>query len=163
MHTHTHTHTHVCVCVCVCVNNGSRKRGHEFKREQRVKLFEYKWIFKRNYVFLCHKSTNMRITCVMTYRFFCIGYFIYLHFKCCPPSQSPICKPSIPSPLPFASNRVLSPPTNPFPPHPLTSPFPRAACLQDQTPPLPLMADKEILCYIYSRSHGHTHGNSLVL
>jgi hypothetical protein len=36
------------------------------------------------------------------------GYFIYLHFKCCPPSSFPLCKP-----------------------------------------PIPLMPDKGILCYIW--------------
>jgi hypothetical protein len=35
------------------------------------------------------------------------GYFIYLHFKCCPPSQSPLQKPPIPSSLHLASMRVL--------------------------------------------------------
>jgi len=32
---------------------------------------------------------------------FFIGYFIYLHFKCCPPSQFPLHNPPIPSPLPL--------------------------------------------------------------
>jgi hypothetical protein len=30
-----------------------------------------------------------------------IGYFIYWHFKCYPPSQLPLHKPPIPSPLPL--------------------------------------------------------------
>jgi hypothetical protein len=46
-----------------------------------------------------------------------IGYFIYLHFRCYPPSQFPFYKPLIPCPnppptLPPASMRVLPhPPT----------------------------------------------------
>jgi hypothetical protein len=38
------------------------------------------------------------------------GYFIYLHFKCCP-SKSSLCTLPIPSHHPFASKRVL-----PYPP-----------------------------------------------
>jgi hypothetical protein len=45
------------------------------------------------------------------------GYFIYLHFKCCAPSRSPLHKPSIQSPLPSASKRVFSH-THTLPPHP---------------------------------------------
>jgi hypothetical protein len=33
---------------------------------------------------------------------------------------------------------------------------------QDQVPPLSLMPDKAILCYIYSWSHGYLHVHSLV-
>ena len=45
--------------------------------------------------------------------FFLIGYFIYLHFKCCPLLSLPSTKPPIPLPFPFASIRVLlHPPTH---------------------------------------------------
>ena len=58
---------------------------------------------------------------------------------------------SYPIPPPPASMRVLSP----LPPHCPSIPL----CLgieppQDQGPPLPLIPDKAILCYVYSWSHG---------
>jgi hypothetical protein len=67
------------------------------------------------YVDLCESSVQFhRSTCL----FFCakchavffptffIGYFIYLHFKCCLPSWFPLHKPLSPT-APLASKRVL--------------------------------------------------------
>jgi hypothetical protein len=74
---------------------------------------------------------------------FLIGYFIYLHFKCCSTSQFPLHKLHIPSPSP-ASMRVL--------PHLHTHSYLSALKflpepLHDQGPPLPLMPYKAIFCY----------------
>lgn len=78
-----------------------------------------------------------------------INQFIHLHFKWSPP-RSPLHKPSSQPPLSFASKRVL--------PHQPTYPCLTSSSIllcsaiklpeQDQGPPLPLMPDKAILCYI---------------
>jgi hypothetical protein len=79
-----------------------------------------------------------------------IGYFIYSHFKCYPPSKFPLQKPPIPPPFP-ASMRVL-------PPHQPSIPlFWGIKPSQDQGHPFPLMPDRAILCYICSWSHGSLH------
>ena len=80
-----------------------------------------------------------------------------------PPSWLPLHKPSILFPLsllPIAAMRVL---LHPLPLHCSSIPL----CWgikppQDQGPPLPLISDKVILCYIYSWSHGPIHIYSLV-
>jgi hypothetical protein len=96
--------------------------------------------------------------------FFIIGYFIYLHFKCYPLSWFPLCKPPISSPLPPVSMRVLlHPPIHPLLPH--CSGLPLHWGIepsQDQGPPLPLILDKAILCYMCSWSHGSLHVYSFV-
>ena len=52
------------------------------------------------------------LSCLLWNHFVCVcGYFIYLHFKCCPPSGSPLHKHLIPYPLPFASMSLLIQPT----------------------------------------------------
>jgi len=97
----------------------------------------------------------------LNYLFIFIDYFIYLHFKYCPPSRSPICKPPTLSLLPFASKRVL--------PHPPTHFLPYSSRIplhwgnkppQDQAPPLSI--DATVLCYICSGIHGPTNVYSLV-
>jgi hypothetical protein len=87
-----------------------------------------------------------------------IGYFIYLHFKCYPPSWFPLRIP--PShPLLPASMRAL--------PHPLQSHNPSIPLRwgiepSQEGPPCSLMPDKSILQYIHSWSHGSLHVYSLV-
>ena len=79
-------------------------------------------------------------------------WIFYLHFKCCPLSWFPLHKPPIPFPLPPATMRVF--------PHPLLPHRPGIPLhwdiepTQDQGPPLLLMPDKAILCYICIWSHG---------
>jgi hypothetical protein len=92
-------------------------------------------------------------------KFFFINYFIYLYFKCYPPvfsSQNPY-----PIPIPPVSLRVI-PTHSPTPTWPSIPLHWGIDPLQDQGPPLPLMPDKVILCYIFSGSHGPTHVYSLV-
>ena len=69
---------------------------------------------------------------------------------------SPPQPPSHPHPLCLYED--APPPTHPLPPHLSSIPL----CWgikppQDQEPPLPLMPDKAILCYICSWSHGSLH------
>jgi hypothetical protein len=81
-----------------------------------------------------------------------IGYFICLHFKCCPLPGLPSIKSPFhpPSTLPL---RGCSP-THPLWPHISSILLPWSNNPpQDQGPPISLMPDKIILCYIYSRSH----------
>ena len=86
--------------------------------------------------------------------FFFIGCFIYLHFKCYPPSWFPLWKPLSHSPSPCFYEGA--PPSN----HPLPPPYPGILLhwsikpSQDQEPLLSLMPDKAILCYIYGWTHG---------
>ena len=66
-------------------------------------------------------------------------------------------------PLPIASKKVLHSPTHPYLPHHPSIPLwwgnkPP----QDQAPPLPLMPDSIVLCYICNWSHGPTYEYSLV-
>jgi hypothetical protein len=98
------------------------------------------------------------------------GYFIYLHFKCCPPSWFPLRKHPITSPLPLPL-WGCSPCLYEGPPpltHPLLSHRSRIPLHwgikppQDQGPPLPLIPDKAILCYICSWSHESFHVYCLV-
>ena len=68
--------------------------------------------------------------------------------------------PLFPSPFLYEG---APPPTHPFLLHCSSIPL----CWgtkppQDQGPPLPLMSDKAILCYIYVWSHGSLHVYSLV-
>jgi hypothetical protein len=95
-------------------------------------------------------------------RIFFIGYFIYLHCKCYPPSQFPLCNPPIPSPSPCFYEGA-PPPNYSLLPHCPSIPI----CWginpsQDQGPPLPLMPDKAILYYISSLNHGSLRVYSLV-
>jgi hypothetical protein len=63
------------------------------------------------------------------------------------PPQHPI--PSALFPLLFASNEGTPPPTHLLPPHRSSILLPWGIKpLQDQGPPLPLMSDNAILCYI---------------
>ena len=78
-----------------------------------------------------------------------IGYFLYLHFKCYPPS------PCFYEAAPLHTHPLL----------PLSPGIPLHWGIehsQDQGPLLPLMNDKVILCYICSWSHGSLHVYSLV-
>ena len=94
---------------------------------------------------------------------FLFDYFIYLHFKCYPPSLFPLYNHSMPSPLPSCFYEGA--------PHPHTHSFHTALASplywsierpQDQVSLLPLMPDKAILSYICSWSHGSLHVYSLV-
>jgi len=93
-------------------------------------LFMKKMSLKINKRMLGH-STNIVEKIIFTYNtlvlhtfLFCnvifINHFTYLHFKCCPPSWSPLHKPLTPplSPLPLSG---CSPPTSasPFYHHPI--------------------------------------------
>ena len=89
-----------------------------------------------------------------------IDYFIYFS-NVVPPSWSSFHKLSILSSHPFASKRVF--PNQPT--HPLLPSISLCWSIkppQDQGPPLPLMPDKAILCYICCWSHGSFHMYSLV-
>jgi hypothetical protein len=48
--------------------------------------------------------------------YFFIGCFVYLHFKCYPPSQFPLPKPPIPA-LPLCHSEGIPSPTQPLPPY----------------------------------------------
>jgi len=85
---------------------------------------------------------------------FFIGYFIYLHFKCYPPFQ-------------FSSRKSLSPPLpshegDPPPTHSLLPQGPSIPPPWVIEPPLSVMPDKAILCYICGWSHGSLYVYSLV-
>ena len=93
-----------------------------------------------------------------------IGYFIYLHFKYCPPSQSPLCKTPILSPFLFVSMRL------PFHP-PTHSNLTALACPSAGSSSLHRIKhlpshwcqpDEVILCYIFNWSHGFLHVYSWV-
>ena len=85
------------------------------------------------------------------------GYFIYLHFKYHFPSQFPLCKYSIPS----SSSCFYE--VAPSPTHLLLPHCPSIALCwgiepsQDQGPPLSLMPDNIIFCYICNWSRGSLH------
>jgi hypothetical protein len=92
---------------------------------------------------------------------FFIDYSIYLHFKCYPlpgfSSANPLSSPSLP-----CFYEQVPPSTHPLPPHHSSiSLHWGIESLQDQGPPLPLMPDKAILCYICSWSYGSLHVYSL--
>ena len=96
----------------------------------------------------CFPSLCLLNQGTFTAQFF-IGYFIYLHFKCCPFSQFPLHKPH---PIPI-----------PFPPHHSSIPLHWGIKPpQDQGLPLPLMPDKAILSSICSWSHRSHHVYSSV-
>ena len=95
-------------------------------------------------------------------QFFFIVYFIDLHFKYYPlpgfPSRNAL--PYIPLPCFYEGTPSM---TYPLLPH-YTS-IPQHWGIeppQDQGPPLPLMPDKAILCYVSSWSHGSLHVYFLV-
>ena len=72
------------------------------------------------------------------------------------PSESPL-------PPSLCLKDLPHPPTYPLMPHLSSIPLCRSnKPPQDQGAPLPLMSDKAILCYIYSRSHGSNYVFSLV-
>jgi hypothetical protein len=77
-------------------------------------------------------------------------FFIYLHSKCYPLSQFPLCQAPIPSPLPcFFEGIPLH--TYPFMPNYPSIPIHRGIKPpQDQGPPLPLMPDKATSAFIPS-------------
>ena len=83
-----------------------------------------------------------------------LGYFNYLHFKCCPPSLCPLPNPLIPSPSPLPL-RGGTPPTHTLQHQPSTIPLHwDIKPPQNQRSPLPLIPDKAVLCYICTWSHG---------
>ena len=93
---------------------------------------------------------------------FFIGYLIYLHFKCYPlrgfspgkPLSFP-CYPSLYEGAPPLTHALL--------PHHTAIPLHWEIELsQDQGPPLLLMLNKAVLCYICSWSHGSFHVYSLL-
>jgi hypothetical protein len=47
----------------------------------------------------CEKTNTIGLPGMCSFPSFFIGYFIYLHFKCCPLCQFPLQKPPIPSSL----------------------------------------------------------------
>jgi hypothetical protein len=68
-----------------------------------------------------------------------------------------------PVPPPSCFYECATPPTQPLPPHCSSIPLHwDTEPSQDQGPPLPLMPDKAILCYICSWSHGSLHVYSFV-
>jgi hypothetical protein len=89
-----------------------------------------------------------------------IGYFLFLHFKCYPPSRFPLQNTPILSspPCPASMRVLLHPPTYSLPPScPGFSLHWVIKTPQDQGPLLPLMSYKAILCHICSWSHGSLH------
>ena len=77
-----------------------------------------------------------------------------------PVSPQPFLYPVL---LPSASMRVLFHPPPPSPPNSHSNLLHRGIKPpQDQEPPLPLMLDNAILCYICNWSHGSLHVCSLV-
>jgi hypothetical protein len=95
-----------------------------------------------------------------------IGCFIYLHFKCYSPFWFPLWK--TPTAPPLSCFYEGSPPPTYPPTHPLLLHCPSIPLhwgikpSQDQGPPLQLMPDKAILCYVCNCSHGSLHVYSLV-
>jgi hypothetical protein len=93
---------------------------------------------------------------------FFLGYFIYLHFKCCPFPGFPSANPYPMPPAPFFYEGT-PPPTYPLLTHHPSIPL----CwgikpAQDQGPLFSLMPGKAILCYICSWSHESFNVYSLV-
>jgi hypothetical protein len=97
------------------------------------------------------------------YLFSFLCWLFYLHFKCYPSywfslQISPILVPLLP-----ASMRVFL--HRPTYSHLTALAIPLYWSImpsQDQGPPLPLLSDKAILCYIYGKSHRSLHVYSLV-
>ena len=89
-------------------------------------------------------------------------YWIFSLFTLQLLSPFPVSPPQILYPIlpPTASMRVLS--HTPSPHHPSIPLHWGIEPSQDQGPPLPLMPDKAILCYICGWSHGSLHVYSLV-
>ena len=79
---------------------------------------------------------------------FCL--FVYLYFKCYPPSQFPLHKPSFPS---FCLYEGAPLPAHPLLPYQPSIPLPWEPP-QNQGAPLSVMPHKAILCDISSWSHG---------
>jgi hypothetical protein len=101
-----------------------------------------------------HTHTHIYVYVYIYIHYFLIGYFIYLHFKCYLPSRFPLHKPPIPSPFPCFYEGAPSSTCPLLPPHPYISLCWGIKLSQDQGLPLPLIADKAILCYTRSWSHG---------
>jgi hypothetical protein len=97
--------------------------------------------------------------------FFFINHSIHLHLKWYPTSQLPLQQaptPHLPSPLPLPLWRYS--PTNLFCPNVPTSPLHLGIKLPwVQGPPLPLLSDKAILCYICFWNHGSLQVHSSVV
>jgi hypothetical protein len=99
-------------------------------------------------------GNNCYCCCCLLVCFHCIlfiGYFIYLHFKCYPPSVFLLHKP--PSSLLLTLYEGAHSPA-----HPILPQRPSVLLywvIKDQGAPLPVMADKAVLCYISSWSHGY--------
>jgi hypothetical protein len=110
------------------------------------------WVTSARMIF--SSSIHLPAKLIMSPFFIFFGYFIHLHFKCYPlpsfPSQT-----SIPSCTPYLYEDA-TPPAHSLQPQPHHS-LPLCWVIkppQDQGPPLPLMSNKAILCYISSCSHG---------
>jgi hypothetical protein len=105
----------------------------------------------------------IRLDC-RAFSIFLIIHFICLHFKLYPHSQVPLSKPHIPFPLllPFFLHEGAPPPNHPLLPLYSSIQLHWGIKHQDQEPPLPLMSDKIILCYICIWSHGSFHIYSLL-
>jgi hypothetical protein len=89
--------------------------------------------------------------------FFIFKKFYLFKFQMLSPFQ--VSSPQYPIPSPSScSHECVRPPTHPHPPHCPHIPLHWGIKpSQDQGPPLPLMPDNAILCYICSRSHGSLH------
>jgi hypothetical protein len=89
-----------------------------------------------------------------TYYLFQFDFYwlFYLHFKCYPPSQFPFHKPPILYPFPLLPWGCSSTHSLPLHDPSILLPWGIEPSL-DKGPPLPLMSDKAILCYIYIYIH----------
>ena len=92
--------------------------------------------------------------------FLLTNYFMCLHFKCYPPSWSPLQETPIPSSSPLSIRGFSHTPTLPHPASILLLQGIKPP--QDKASPLPLMPDEAVLCYICNRSHGLAHVYSFV-
>ena len=128
-------------------------------------LFSLKpWQYEFNRFLYLKQKTE---TCFKFKRFLCFLFFInwllYLQFKCCSLSQSPLRKIFYPILPALCHYEGAPPPTHSLLPQPSSIPL----CWgiktpQEPGPPLPLMPDKAVLCYICSWSYGSIHEYSLV-
>jgi hypothetical protein len=84
----------------------------------KLEILERKNRCKANFCAVC--MFVCMYVCIYLFIGFVFWYFLYLHFKCCPPSWFPLCKPPIPFPLPLSLSRcsLTNQPTPASPPHP---------------------------------------------
>ena len=101
------------VCVCVCVSYGSHQRYFSYLGEESdlAKFSQVKVVF-------------WPLVLVISFGILKLNYFIYVHFKSCPPSWFPLPKSFIPSSQPL---RGCLPPA-----HPLSHPYQHPSSLRHQ-------------------------------